>query len=112
MNGKLLLWITVGMCLLLLAGCDGRDWNAKKIPPPQSKAQTAVAVNAVEIRRGDIYQPVIATGSVVPFREANVGAKISGKIERIFVNEGDQVRGGAVLFKIEQDDLLLARKGD
>ena len=111
MNGKMLRWITAGACALLLVGCDGKEWNTKKIAPPENKAQTAVAVNAVEIRKGDIYQPVVATGAIMPNRDANVGAKISGKIERIFVNEGDQVRGNSVLFRLEQDDFLLARKG-
>lgn len=96
--------------LLFVIGCGGGDRGEGKIPPPERTVQAAVSVNAVEIRKGEIYQPVMASGTVLPFREANIGAEISGRIVRIFVEEGDEVRRGQALFTLEQEDLLLARK--
>lgn len=43
-------------------------------------------------------------GTTEPYREANIGAQISGRIKKIHVREGDFVRQGDVLFTLYDDD--------
>lgn len=47
---------------------------------------------------------VTATGYVVPQRTSKVGAKIPGRIAKVFVKEGDTVKEGDVIARLEDAD--------
>jgi ABC exporter DevB family membrane fusion protein len=51
---------------------------------------------------------VAAEGKVetLPGHEVQVGAELTGRIQRVFVNEGDVVRKGQVIAKLEDKDIL------
>ncbi len=59
------------------------------------------------VKRGTIVLEVTATGAVKPQvgAQVKVGARISGKVERLFVNVGDEVKKGQLIAIIEHDDL-------
>lgn len=61
----------------------------------------------VVVTRRDIASSVLATGSVKPMigAEVKVGARISGKVERLHANIGDRVEKGQVIAEIEKKDL-------
>ena len=48
-----------------------------------------------------IEEKIVATGSVVPEDEVNIVPQISGIIDEIFVEEGDEVVAGDLLAKIK-----------
>jgi len=100
--------IAVLAVLSLLAGCGGAESQPKIQPPEQNAAPAPLHADAVVVRRGDVAQPLTATGSVLPRQEANVGTKVAGRIERILVEEGTEVREGETLFRMDQSDLVLA----
>ncbi|MEQ9143877.1 MAG: efflux RND transporter periplasmic adaptor subunit [Parvibaculaceae bacterium] len=52
---------------------------------------------AVQPQRGPAVEAVYATGTVEPVQVARIGAKISGRIEQLLVQEGDTVVEGEVL---------------
>jgi len=58
--------------------------------------------------RKDIYQKVLATGTVTlkTGAEVKIGARISGRLEKLMVKIGDIVRAGDTIAKIEHEDLL------
>jgi RND family efflux transporter MFP subunit len=47
---------------------------------------------------------VTATGYVIPQRTSKVGAKLPGRIAKVFVNEGDTVKEGDVIAQLEDAD--------
>jgi multidrug efflux pump subunit AcrA (membrane-fusion protein) len=57
--------------------------------------------------RRDFSSTVLATGAVKPQigAEVKVGARISGKVARLFANIGDRVRQGQVIAELEKADL-------
>lgn len=57
--------------------------------------------------RRDLSSSVLATGAVRPQvgAEVQVGARISGKVERLYANIGDKVEKGQVIAKLEKADL-------
>ena len=69
------------------------------------KQEKAFTTALVEKR--DMGSLVQATGIIKPKvgAEVKVGARITGKVERLFANIGDRVRKGQVLVQLEQDDL-------
>jgi len=59
---------------------------------------------AVQIQRAgkhDLVSVVSASGEVKPKRFVNVAANVSGRIDRMLVKEGDQVRLGQLLARID-----------
>jgi len=98
------------LIIALLAGCDNEDWNSEKIQPPKEGSGVKIGVSAVEVHRGDLYIPIIATGTIRPRYESRVGSKIGGRIEGIAVDEGDYVRDGEEIARLDQSDILLSRR--
>jgi len=60
------------------------------------------------VQRRDMSSAVLATGSVKPQvgAEVRVGARISGKVERLHANIGDSVEKGQVIAELEKADLV------
>ena len=47
---------------------------------------------------------ITATGYVIPQRTSKVGAKLPGRLAKVFVKEGDTVKEGDVLAQLEDAD--------
>lgn len=62
---------------------------------------------AAKVVRRDFASTVLATGAVKPQvgAEVRVGARISGKVERLHANVGDVVKKGDVIAELEKADL-------
>lgn len=56
-----------------------------------------------KVTTGDLKQQVAATGRVVPPTQVKISANISGRIERIPVEEGDAVKKGDLLVQLDCD---------
>ena len=65
--------------------------------------------NAVPAVRRDFTSTVLATGSVQAQvgAEVRVGARVSGKVNRLYANIGDVVRRGDLIAELEKEDGLL-----
>ncbi len=66
-----------------------------------------VYVEAAEVR--DIARVVKATGEVDPRVKVNLSAHVIGKIEKLFVEEGDRVEAGAPVLRLEQEGFRATR---
>jgi HlyD family secretion protein len=62
-----------------------------------------VEVQTQPVARRDLVSLVTASGEVKPKRYVNVGANVSGRIVALAVKEGDRVRNGQVLARIESE---------
>jgi len=81
---------------VILVGCSDPD------SPGDGQNPTTARV----VRR-DFASTVLATGAVRPQvgAEVRVGARISGKVERLLANIGDTVVKGQMVAELEKDDL-------
>src|SRR5512139_1920510 len=87
-------------------------------------AETAASARAiVEFTQQDLYivEPQVLertlplTGTLTPFNEATVKAKVAGELVAVTVREGEPVRQGQVLARIDQTEVqarVAARKAD
>jgi HlyD family secretion protein len=66
--------------------------NRKKVP-----------VQTQKVARRDLVALVTASGEVKPKRFVNIGPNVSGRIVELKVKEGDQVKKGQVLARIESE---------
>src|SRR5262249_52454625 len=62
-----------------------------------------VEVQTGKVVRRDLTSVVTASGEVKPKRYVNVGANVSGKIVQLAVKEGDRVKRGQTLARIEPE---------
>ncbi|AIN19449.1 efflux transporter, RND family, MFP subunit [Yersinia rochesterensis] len=53
------------------------------------------------IGRGDIEKYVMATGSLKPSLQVNVGAQVNGQLTKLYVKQGDRVTRGQLLAEID-----------
>lgn len=60
-----------------------------------------VVVQTQKVTRGDLVSTVTASGEVKPKRFVNVSANVSGRITHLYVVEGQTVKKGTVLARID-----------
>ena len=87
---KLAVW--AGVAILIGAGVV---WRIKTRPPPQPKYVLS------PVTQGDIVESVQSTGTVQPLTQVQVGAQISGRIAKVFVDFNSIVKKGDVLAEID-----------
>jgi HlyD family secretion protein len=64
-------------------------------------SRSKVPVQTEKVSRRDLISIVTASGEVRPKRYVNIGANVSGRIIHLLVKEGDTVKSGQVLARIE-----------
>src|SRR5512144_2569424 len=62
-----------------------------------------ISVQTGKVEKKDLIQVVTASGEVRPKRYVNVGANVSGRLVEINVKEGDRVKKGQVLARVESE---------
>jgi RND family efflux transporter MFP subunit len=63
-------------------------------------------VSVAEVTRDDVTAEIEGTGTVTADVLASISSKITGRVEQVFVVEGDTVQAGQVIATLDQTDLL------
>lgn len=95
---RTILFILFIVFSLSISGCKGK---------PKKDEGAQVPKKTAKVEKGTIYLEVSATGAVKPQVGASVkvGARISGRVEKLFVRQGDFVKAGQLIAIIEHEDL-------
>ncbi|MCS7279067.1 MAG: efflux RND transporter periplasmic adaptor subunit [Thermodesulfobacteriaceae bacterium] len=82
--------------VFFLSGCKKEPKNPENFPKETTK-----------VERGDIFLEVTVTGAIKPQvgAQVKVGARISGRVEKLFVKQGDRVKAGQLIAIIEHREL-------
>jgi membrane fusion protein, multidrug efflux system len=97
------------VCLALACGKSGVEGPSEANETTKGGAvEDSVPVKVVRPHRGDIVQSIHATTSIEAKHEADVYSKVVGLCHRIFVEEGDFVRKGDPLAKLDDEEIRLA----
>ena len=104
---SVLVWIVTGLTVLM-CGCGNPNSQEEASTTVSKAIEQPPAVVVTKVKRGDISIPVFATGTMFPDYESKIGPRISGTIEIVHVDEGDQVKKGQTLAQMDQKDLLIA----
>lgn len=100
------------LLLLLLAACGPGADTAADEPAGNDDEEEApsVPVETSLPLRGDINAIYTGTAPIEAFAEADVLAKVAGEVVEILVEEGDEVRQGQVLARLDGERLRLELK--
>lgn len=89
-------WIGGGVVLALVAGAVVRH---------VSRASDAIDPSLlVSVKRGDLKIEVIETGKVQPRERVEIKSKVAGQVEQVLVVEGEQVKKGQPLLRLDPTD--------
>ncbi|MBC7922834.1 MAG: efflux RND transporter periplasmic adaptor subunit [Ferruginibacter sp.] len=64
-----------------------------------------VTVDAIVLKSSLLNNKVLSTGTVIANEAVDIRSEISGKITGIFFNEGDNVKKGQLLLRVNDDEL-------
>jgi RND family efflux transporter MFP subunit len=86
---------------LALAGCGGEE-----TPPVAAAAEgpTAIPLSVSPVLRESIVEPILGTGTIAAHKTTDVGPRVSGIVDEIFVAIGDRVEEGGPLFRTRPVD--------
>ncbi|NJR70408.1 MAG: HlyD family efflux transporter periplasmic adaptor subunit [Synechococcales cyanobacterium CRU_2_2] len=102
-KGSISPWVIGGACLVLGLGASAvavamlRD--QAKVSEEQLQALTAL------VESKNLTLKISTTGTVVPVRSVNLSPKNSGRLEEVFVKQGDRLRQGDLIALMESQDL-------
>jgi len=91
--------IALAVALLASLACGPQD------PTPEvGVAPQAISMSSVTVRWEELVEAVFGTGTIVADKTTNVGPRVDGIIEEIYVEVGDRVEEGQALFRTRQVD--------
>jgi len=105
-NRLVALSLTLAMTSLTLAGCSVGEASATA-DTAETEASAPVPVETAVVHRGDIFATYEATSTIASDADAPVPAKVPGDVIEILVEEGDRVREGDVLARLDGERLRL-----
>nr|WP_305890952.1 efflux RND transporter periplasmic adaptor subunit [Methylomonas sp. WSC-7] len=94
LNRQRLRWLIVFS--LVIAGALG-GWHFLKQPKNADQDH----VDSVEVTLGDLEENVTAQGKLEPKEYVDVGAQVTGQLQKIYVKIGDNVQAGQLLAQID-----------
>ena len=91
--GRRLITIVIGLVVLIAA--TAAVWSAARNSEPVSRLLFSTVII------GDIEDAVTAAGTLQPSRFVDVGAQVSGQLEQLDVDVGDEVEAGDLVAEID-----------
>ncbi len=92
--------------LLLLAALAGYFiLSSEKAPIPESMPRILVKAETIKVRSEPISISREVTGIVTSLHESTLASKVVGLVEEIRVREGDSVKAGSLLVRLDNRDL-------
>ncbi len=88
-----LIFILIALIALLIAGAV---WKSRQKPKGEK-------VEVEKVKKRTIKETVAASGKVFPEIEVNISPDVSGEVVELYVEEGDSVRVGQLLAKIDPE---------
>lgn len=88
---------------IFFCGCSKKQVDADSEAPSGDASAIVAEVTLTKVERADIHSTLSVTGTIaaLPNEDVRVSSLVPGRIARMMAAEGDHVRSGQVLAKIE-----------
>lgn len=95
----LIMMLTVG-----IVGCGSEDENASK-EQKQGQENNGIPVETIAAETGEIVNYITVTGNAEAVQKTQLTPELQETVEKINVNEGQEVEAGDVLVRLDQTDV-------
>jgi multidrug efflux pump subunit AcrA (membrane-fusion protein) len=99
-------WILFSVLICIGALALYRGWGATQKKSGKRNLQTEISVQISPVVRKNLTYSLFATGDITPMMQVDLFPRVSGYLEKIYVNLGDSVRQGQVIAQIDRSDFL------
>lgn len=99
MRKKACITALVLIAALVVSGCGAQTSS-------ETEQEKIVPVNVTLSQKEDLPEYQSFPGKVMAVDEVSLSPKLGGKVEQILVREGEQVRAGQALIRLEQKDVI------
>jgi len=99
-------WILFSILICIGALVLYRGWGATQKKSGRRSLLTEIAVQVSPVVRKDLAYSLFTTADITPMMQVDLFPKVSGYLEKIYVNLGDSVRQGQVIARIDQSDFI------
>lgn len=90
---------------LILSACSSKKDSATSQDASASDVKAAAPVKVLAIAKSKISRTIDYTATILPFEEVNMAPSTPGRIDKIYVEEGDRVNKGQDLFLMDRTQL-------
>ncbi|GHV15124.1 MexH family multidrug efflux RND transporter periplasmic adaptor subunit [Fibrobacterales bacterium] len=98
--------ILLVLSLFALSGCETKETSSGA--SGGRGGGSAVRIEAVVAQKQELQSSVRGVGILLPAQEVEIQSEMSGKIKTIYFKDGQKVKSGDVLVKLEDDELKAA----
>ncbi len=91
--------------ILWIGGCVGN--SNSQVKAEEKEEESGIPVETTQVIQGSITATYAGSATLKAEEEALVVAKVSGIVEKIFVEEGDYIRSGHILAKLDDEQYRL-----
>lgn len=103
-------WLGIAATILTplcvaLTGCQHGESHATETTPPVVRP---VMVTVAPVVERDVERRIHVVGTLAALETISIGAKVTGRVERVLVDVSDRVEAGATLLEIDPVDYTLA----
>lgn len=95
-------WLVIALAALVVGGAGGYALLGDTLFPHKEEVSVGVAVRSSPAQTDAV---LTASGYVVAERQAAVSSKATGRLTALYIIEGDTVKQGQVIGRIESDDI-------
>jgi membrane fusion protein (multidrug efflux system) len=108
MEAKFLLGLVLSLAATQ-AACGDKGEKLTQLPAAEGKdaKPEPLPVSLAVVTRQAIVRSVVANGTTEPARVAAIGSQMSGRISALYIHEGDKVKAGASLVRLDADEASL-----
>ena len=99
--------ITILQLSLLISGCvvsPGKGASSSSSTPTPLPTLSVPVKPTYTVQRGTVIDQVIFDGHIVPVKQQELYFKVSGRVRKTYVSEGDTVKAGELLADLEAAD--------
>ncbi|MBR1885085.1 MAG: efflux RND transporter periplasmic adaptor subunit [Schwartzia sp.] len=108
-SGKSRIFLIMAVVLVVIIGFRvAKNVMERNEQAQKSRQGTVVSVVAEHPKRQTVVPKIRFSGTLSPIWQADVAAKVDGRIERVLVAEGQAVAAGQDLVVLEQQDMSAA----
>jgi membrane fusion protein (multidrug efflux system)/multidrug efflux system membrane fusion protein/cobalt-zinc-cadmium efflux system membrane fusion protein len=98
-----LCFLSLALALLLLSSCSKKSSGDEGEDTEERAANIVAEVTVTRVERADIQSTLSVSGTIsaLPNQDVRVSSLVPGRVARMMVAEGDHIREGQVLAKID-----------